>query len=153
MPTGPPLPERRMLQPSSPYGIGIGRPQTRRQTETGVNHNQTDPLCNQAAAVSSGPTERPEAAAALARREDGTWLLDGMVSLDEVKQILGVSALPGEDPELHTLGGYMMARLHRAPMVADRVTAGDFLFEIVDMGSRRVDRVLIMPATAQAKRG
>lgn len=80
------------------------------------------------------------------RREDGTWLIDGMVSLDEVKQVLGVAVLPGEDPEFHTLGGYMMARLHRVPMVADRVGAGDYLFEIVDMDGRRVDRVLIMPA-------
>jgi putative hemolysin len=86
----------------------------------------------------------------IVRREDGTWLIDGMVSLDEVKQLLGVSTLPGEDPDFHTLGGYMMARLHRVPMVADRVAAGDFLFEIVDMDGRRVDRVLIMPAAAKA---
>ena len=89
----------------------------------------------------------------IVRREDGTWLIDGMVSLDEVKQLLGVAALPGEDPEFHTLGGYMMARLHRVPMVADRVTAGEYLFEIVDMDGRRVDRVLIMPAAAQAEAG
>ena len=37
-------------------------------------------------------------------------------------------------------------------MVADRVTAGDFLFEIVDMDGRRVDRVLIQPASARAER-
>jgi putative hemolysin len=89
----------------------------------------------------------------IVRREDGTWLIDGMVSLDEVKQLLGVTVLPGEDPEFHTLGGYMMARLHRVPMVADRVTACEFLFEIVDMDGRRVDRVLIMPAAAQARSG
>ncbi len=87
----------------------------------------------------------------IVRREDGTWLIDGMVSLDEVKQLLGVTVLTGEDPEFHTLGGYMMARLHRVPMVADRVTAGEFLFEIVDMDGRRVDRVLIMPAAVQPR--
>lgn len=87
----------------------------------------------------------------IVRREDGTWLLDGLVSLDEVKQLLGVTTLPDEHPEFHTLGGYMMARLHRVPMVADRVTAGEYLFEIVDMDGRRVDRVLIMPIAAQAK--
>jgi len=86
------------------------------------------------------------------RREDGTWLIDGMVSLDEVKQVLGVSILPGEDPEFHTLGGYMMARLNRVPMVADRVAAGDYLFEIVDMDGRRVDRVLITPVAAKGGR-
>ena len=82
------------------------------------------------------------------RREDGTWLIDGMVGLDELKQLLGVASLPGEDPEFHTLGGYLMARLNRVPMVADRVTAGDYLFEIVEMDGRRVDRVLIMPASS-----
>jgi len=89
----------------------------------------------------------------IVRREDGTWLLDGLVSLDEVKQLLGVTTLPDEDPEFHTLGGYMMARLHRVPMVADRVTAGEYLFEIVDMDGRRVDRVLIMPAEQKNRRG
>ena len=88
----------------------------------------------------------------IVRREDGTWLIDGMVGLDELKQVLGVSTLPGEDPEFHTLGGYLMARLNRVPMVADRVTAGDYLFEIVDMDGRRVDRVLIMPVPAADKR-
>ena len=86
------------------------------------------------------------------RREDGTWLIDGMVGLDEVKQVLGVTTLPGEDAEFHTLGGYLMSRLNRVPMVADRVTAGAYLFEIVDMDGRRVDRVLIMPAEEKKRR-
>ena len=79
------------------------------------------------------------------RREDGTFLIDGMVGLDELKQVLGLSSLPGEGPDFHTLGGYLMARLNRVPMVADRVTAGDWRFEIVEMDGRRVDRVLIAP--------
>src|SRR6266481_5279635 len=78
-------------------------------------------------------------------REDGTWLVDGMVGLDELKRVLGVTQLPGEDPEFHTLGGYLMARLNRVPMVADRVTADGWRFEIVEMDGRRVDRVLIVP--------
>ncbi len=57
------------------------------------------------------------------RREDGTLLIDGMVGLDELKQVLGISRLPGEDADFHTLGGYLMARLNRVPMVADRVAA------------------------------
>src|SRR5437763_8647590 len=81
----------------------------------------------------------------IVRREDGTWLIDGMVGLDELKQVLGVSQLTGEDPDFHTLGGYLMARLNRVPMVADRITAGDWRFESVQMDGRRVDRVLIAP--------
>lgn len=79
------------------------------------------------------------------RRDDGTWLIDGMIALDELKQVLNVAKLPEEDPEFHTLGGYLMARLNRVPMVADRVTVAGFRFEVVDMDGRRVDRVLISP--------
>lgn len=78
-------------------------------------------------------------------REDGSWLFDGMVALDEVKQALRVAHLPGEDTDFHTLGGYLMARLNRVPMVADRVIAGGFRFEVVEMDGRRVDRVLVAP--------
>jgi magnesium and cobalt exporter, CNNM family len=81
-------------------------------------------------------------------RDDGTWLFDGMVGLDEVKQALRLSHLEGEDPDFHTLGGYVMARLNRVPMVADRVTADGFLFEVVEMDGRRVDRVLVAPLDA-----
>jgi putative hemolysin len=85
-------------------------------------------------------------------REDGTWLIDGMVGLDELKQLLGVSALPGEDADYHTLGGYMMARLNRIPMVADRITAAGYRLEVVKMDGRRVDRVLVSPLEAKARR-
>jgi magnesium and cobalt exporter, CNNM family len=81
-------------------------------------------------------------------REDGSWLFDGMVALDEVKQALRIVHLPGEDADFHTLGGYLMARLNRVPMVADRVLAGGFRFEVVEMDGRRVDRVLVAPASS-----
>ncbi|HEY1299264.1 MAG TPA: hemolysin family protein [Stellaceae bacterium] len=86
------------------------------------------------------------------RREDGTWLIDGLVGLDELKQLLGLSRLTGEDADFHTLGGYMMARLNRVPMIADRITADGWQFEIVDMDGRRVDRVLVSPVAAKARR-
>ena len=94
----------------------------------------------------------PEADQRVVRRDDGTWLIDGMVGLDELKQLLGISRLPGEDPDFHTLGGYLMARLNRVPMEADRVTAGDWRFEVVKMDGRRVDRVLVSPVRAKARR-
>ncbi len=86
------------------------------------------------------------------RREDGTWLIDGMVGLDELKQVLGLSHLTGEDADFHTLGGFLMARLNRVPMIADRVTTDGYQFEIVDMDGRRVDRVLISPVVGKARR-
>jgi len=83
------------------------------------------------------------------RREDGTCLIDGMVGLDELRQVLGVSHLPGEDADFHTLGGYVMAHLNRVPMVADRITAAGYRFEVVKMDGRRVDRVLVSPVRAK----
>jgi putative hemolysin len=93
-----------------------------------------------------------EADQRVVRREDETWLIDGMVGLDELKQTLGISRLPGEDPDFHTLGGYLMARLNRIPMEADRVTAGDYRFEVVKMAGRRVDRVLVSPIKSRIRR-
>jgi putative hemolysin len=86
------------------------------------------------------------------RREDGTWLIDGMVPLDELKQVLAISHLPGEGPDFYTLGGYIMGRLNRVPMVADRVTAEGYRLEVVKMDGRRVDRVLVSPVKAKAGR-
>jgi putative hemolysin len=86
------------------------------------------------------------------RREDGTLLIDGMVGLDELKQVLDISHLPGEDTDFHTLGGYLMARLNRVPIVADRIAAGAYRFEVVEMDGRRVHRVLVTPVRAKARR-
>ena len=94
----------------------------------------------------------PEADQRIVRRDDETWLIDGMVGLDELKQVLGISRLPGEDPDFHTLGGYLMARLNRVPMEADRITAGDWRFEVVKMDGRRVDRVLVTPVKGRSRR-
>ncbi len=77
-----------------------------------------------------------------------------MLGLDELKQALGVAVIcPARTPNIHTLGGYLMARLNRVPMVADRIGADGFRFEIVEMDGRRVDRVLIVPVKAKGRRG
>jgi len=82
-------------------------------------------------------------------RDDGSWVFDGMVALDEIKQALRMPHLPGEDTDFHTLGGYLMARLNRVPMVADRIIAGGYRFEVVEMDGRRVDRVMVVPVEAK----
>ncbi|HZZ21667.1 MAG TPA: hemolysin family protein [Roseiarcus sp.] len=104
------------------------------------------------ALVGDIPGSGSEADQRVVRRDDETWLIDGMVGLDELKQLLGISRLPGEDPDFHTLGGYLMARLNRVPMEADRITAGDWRFEVVKMDGRRVDRVLVTPVKGRIRR-
>jgi putative hemolysin len=95
--------------------------------------------------------------APVVKRQDGSWLVDGMVPVDEVKDLTGLASLPGEDTgEFHTLGGFLMAQMNRIPSVADHVTLDGFRFEVVAMDGRRVDRVLVVPpkrlrARAEAK--
>jgi putative hemolysin len=77
------------------------------------------------------------------QREDGSWLLDGIIPIPELKDRLGIRSVPEEDRErYHTLSGMMMLLLGRLPRVGDKVTWDDWSFEIVDMDDKRIDRVL-----------
>ena len=86
-------------------------------------------------------------------RDDGSWLIDGMVPVDEVKDVIGLKHLPGEETgDFQTLGGFIMAQVNRVPRVADHFIVEGFRFEVVDMDGRRVDRVLIVPPKAKGRR-
>ena len=77
------------------------------------------------------------------QREDGSWLLDGIIPIPELKDRLGLKAVPEEDRErYHTLSGMMMLLLGRLPRISDKVTWSGWTFEIVDMDDKRIDRVL-----------
>jgi putative hemolysin len=91
---------------------------------------------------------------AVVRRDDGSWLVDGMVTVDEVKDLTGLHQLVDEEEGagFHTLGGFMMARINRVPTVGDRFMVDGFRFEVVDMDGRRVDRVLIIPPKTRGPR-
>jgi putative hemolysin len=80
---------------------------------------------------------------AVVRREDGSFLLDGALSVERLKQTLQLKQLPGEeDGGFQTLGGFLMMQLGRLPAVADHVEVGGWRFEVMDMDRRRVDKVL-----------
>ncbi len=84
--------------------------------------------------------------APVVKREDGSWLVDGMVPVDQVKDLTGLKSLPGEETgDFHTLGGFLMAQMNRIPSVADHTVIEGYRFEVVDMDGRRVDRVLVVP--------
>lgn len=88
--------------------------------------------------------ERPESP--IVRRQDGTWLLDGMLPIDELKRVLGVESLPAEEEGYyHTLGGFVVMQIGRIPAVADTITWNGIRFEVMDMDGRRVDKVLVVP--------
>jgi putative hemolysin len=86
--------------------------------------------------------EEPDAV----RREDGSWLLDGMVLIDELKELLNMDQLPIEDEgRYETLSGFMMAQLGRVPTSGNHFEYCGYRFEVMDMDGRRVDKVLVVP--------
>jgi putative hemolysin len=91
--------------------------------------------------------EEPQAT----QRQDGSWLLDGMLEVDEFKELFDFKALPHED-EYETLSGFMMTSLGRVPQAADNFDWNGFRFEVMDMDGRRVDKVLVttLPKPAAA---
>ena len=84
------------------------------------------------------------------RRADGSWLLDGLIPLPELKDCLELVRLPEEEKHhYHTLGGLIMLLLGRVPQTGDLVTLEQWQLEIVDMDGLRIDKVLAMPLTDQ----
>lgn len=78
------------------------------------------------------------------RREDGSWLLDGALPVDDFKEIFSVTKLAGEEKgAYHTLAGFIMMQLGRIPKVAEYFEWNNLRFEIVDMDGNRVDKVLV----------
>lgn len=82
--------------------------------------------------------EEPQAT----QRQDGSWLLDGMLEVDEFKEIFKLHVLPHED-EYETLSGFVMMSLKRVPQSADHFEWHGLRFEVIDMDGRRVDKVLV----------
>jgi putative hemolysin len=76
------------------------------------------------------------------QRQDGSWLLDGMLEVDEFKEIFELNELPHEN-EYETLSGFVMTSLGRLPQTADHFEWNNMRFEVMDMDGRRVDKVLV----------
>jgi putative hemolysin len=90
-----------------------------------------------------GDRRSPEAV----KREDGTWLVDGSMLIDDLRRRFVMPPLPGEDDEdFETLGGFMVDRFGHIPKTGDHFTWLQWRFEVVDMDRHRVDKVLLSPA-------
>jgi putative hemolysin len=87
---------------------------------------------------SHGQAEPPSAV----RREDGSWLVDGIMPLVEVKELLKVPTIP-EPADTTTVAGLVVVELGRIPTVGDAVEVAGARFEVVDMDGVRIDKLLI----------
>ena len=80
----------------------------------------------------------------MVQREDGSWLVDGMLDLDRLKELIGVDTLPEEElGNFHTIGGLAMLQLGRVPRTGDVFELEGHRIEVLDMDKNRVDKLLI----------
>jgi putative hemolysin len=77
------------------------------------------------------------------RREDGSWLLDGLMPVSELKARLEIRELPEEARgRYNTVAGLLLAVSGHLPQTGERIECGDWLFEVVDLDGRRIDKVV-----------
>ena len=78
-------------------------------------------------------------------REDGSYLLDGKMGLEEFKELLRTTqSLPGEDDhDFVTVAGYIIANLGRIPHVGESFAWNQWALEVVDLDGPRVDKLLL----------
>ncbi|MGD9943775.1 MAG: hemolysin family protein [Burkholderiaceae bacterium] len=80
------------------------------------------------------------------QREDGSWLLDGLIPIPELKDRLELRAVPEEErARYQALSGMLMLMLGRMPQTGDTIVWENWRFEVVDMDGKRVDKVLASP--------
>ncbi len=93
-----------------------------------------------------------EAASPQARqRQDGSWLVDGMLPIDDFKDLFDLQELPGEEEgNYQTVAGFVLMQLGRIPRPADSFTWNGLRVEVVDMDGNRIDKVLVAPLQEMA---
>jgi putative hemolysin len=102
------------------------------------------------ALVGELPTDDTQADGQIMQREDGSWLVDGSMSLEELEH--RIEPLPRfQRANYRTLGGFIMAQLGHIPVVAENVHWQGFCFEVMDMDGNRVDKVLVSLASVSER--
>lgn len=87
------------------------------------------------------------------RREDGSWLLDGMLPVEEFFELFDIEELsPEQRGSYHTMGGFVITNLGRIPSAADHFEWKGLRVEVVDMDGNRVDKVLVTPPLGPVSR-
>ena len=80
-------------------------------------------------------------------RPDGSWLMDGLIPVPELKDRLDIRELPEEErSRYNTLAGMIMLLLGRLPRTSDAVLWEGWRFEVIDLDGKRVDKVLVTRA-------
>jgi CBS domain containing-hemolysin-like protein len=103
------------------------------------------------AIVGDIPTSEELADPDVVQREDGSWLLDGLLPIDELKEILDIrKLLPGAGVNYQTLGGFVVNQLGHIPLLSEYFEWAGLRFEVVSMDGNRVNKVLVVPMYLQS---
>jgi putative hemolysin len=82
----------------------------------------------------------------IVQREDGSWLIDGKLPVDEFKVLFHLKGMPDQERNYYqTVGGFVMTYLGHVPEAGDHFEWSGLRFEVMDMDGLRVDKVLIVP--------
>lgn len=84
------------------------------------------------------------------RRDDGSWLVDGLLPLFEVETALGAKDMQEEGSSYTTLAGFLLHHLGHIPAEGEKIFWRQWWFEVIDMDGNRIDKILITPAEIQA---
>ena len=89
---------------------------------------------------------------AILKRDDNSWLVDGMAPFVDVMRALGIRHLEAE-AAYETIGGFIVHRMRRAARKGDKVEAAGYVFEVVDADKMRLNQLLVSKAGRPAKTG
>jgi CBS domain containing-hemolysin-like protein len=85
-----------------------------------------------------GPADEEQ----IIRRDEHSWLIDGITPIEDVMRVLHLDDMPHDD-EYETLAGFLMVMLRRVPRRTDAVIWGGYKFEVLDVDSYRIDQVMV----------
>ncbi|HSN01023.1 MAG TPA: hemolysin family protein [Rudaea sp.] len=93
------------------------------------------------------PAQGPQ----VTQRNDGSWLIDGALGTDDLRELLGLAELPAEaEHDFNTVAGMVVAHFGRIPQVGERFDWRGWRFEVLDLDGARVDKVLAARTPAES---
>ncbi|MBS0583808.1 MAG: HlyC/CorC family transporter [Proteobacteria bacterium] len=82
--------------------------------------------------------------APIVTRDDGSWLVDGALGIDDLRELTGIARFPHEDDDdYRTAAGMVIAQFGRIPQCAEHFDWSGFRIEVVDLDGARIDKILV----------
>jgi putative hemolysin len=102
--------------------------------------------------VGDVPSREEQLAMPIQKRSDGSWLIDGLFEIEKLPEYLQTFEVPeGGGDEYQTVFGWLVKELGRFPQETDKIKAGIWTFEVMDMDGIRVDKVLATRAPSDPR--